>query len=85
MAVHQCARFSAEPMRSHDQAFMRIGRYFSESKTKGMIYSRDPSKGLEVYVDTNFVGEWDLENSLDANTLYSRTSFAICYAYFPML
>ena len=50
-----------------------------------MIYSRDPSKGLEVYVDTNFVGGWDLENSLDANTLYSRTSFAICYAYFPIL
>ena len=50
-----------------------------------MIYSPDPSKGLEVYVDANFVGGWDPENSLDADTLYSPTGFVICYASCPIL
>jgi hypothetical protein len=29
MAVHQCARFSVNPMRSHEQAVMQIGQYLS--------------------------------------------------------
>ena len=41
---------------------MRIGRYLLGSKTKGMIYSPDLSKGLEVYVDADFVGGWDTES-----------------------
>ena len=45
MAVHQCARFSINPMRSHEQAVMRIGRYLLSSKEKGMIYSPDPKRG----------------------------------------
>ena len=29
MEVHQCARFSANPMHSHEQAVMQIGQYLS--------------------------------------------------------
>ena len=50
-----------------------------------MIYSPDPSKGLEVNVDANFVGGWDPKNSLDANTLYSCNGFITRYASFPVL
>ncbi len=44
MAVHQCARFSINPMRSHEQAVMRIRWYLLSTKGQGMIYRPDPSK-----------------------------------------
>jgi hypothetical protein len=34
MAVHQCARFSANPMSSHKQAIMRIGRYLLSAQDR---------------------------------------------------
>ena len=37
MATHQCARFSIRPMRSHEIAVMRIGRYLLATKDRGMI------------------------------------------------
>jgi hypothetical protein len=41
MATDQCARFSVNPMRSHEQAVIRIGRYLLSTKEKGMIYKPD--------------------------------------------
>jgi hypothetical protein len=35
MVVHQRARFSTNPMQSHEQAVMRIGRYLLSSKKQG--------------------------------------------------
>ena len=85
MAVHQCARFSINPKRSHEQAIMRIGRYLLATKDKGIIYTPDSTKGLEVYVDADFAGGWDPENADDADTVYSRTGFVICYAGLDVL
>ena len=50
-----------------------------------MIYTPDPSKGLEGYVNADFVGEWDPENALDADMLYSRTGSVIRHASCPVL
>jgi hypothetical protein len=47
-------------MRSHKQAVMRIGQYLLFSKYKGMIYTPDPKLGLEVWVDADFAGGWNL-------------------------
>jgi len=84
MAVHQCARFSTNPMRSHELAVMRIGRYLLSSQDKGLIYTVDAARGLETYVDADFAGGWDPENADDASTLYSRTGFVIKYAGCPV-
>jgi hypothetical protein len=84
MAVHQCARFSVNPMRSHEQAVMRIGRYLLSSKDKGMIYSPDPKRGLKVWVDADFAGGWNPEEADDADNVYSRTGFVIYYAGCPV-
>ena len=54
MAVHQCARFSNAPKRSHEQAIMRIARYLLSTRTKGMICKPDHKKGLEIFVDADF-------------------------------
>ena len=49
-----------------------------------MIYTPDQNKGLETYVDADFVGGWDPENANDADTVYSRTGFTIRYAGYPI-
>ena len=64
MATHQCARFSINPMRSHEQAVMRISRYLLSTKEKGMIYRPDSNRGIEVFVDADFAGGWDPEDEL---------------------
>ena len=64
-------------MRSHEQVVIQIGRYLLSSKDHGMIYTPDQSKGLETYVDVDFVGGGDPENANDADTVYSRTGFTI--------
>ena len=64
MATHQCARFSVNPMRSHEQAVMRISRYLLSTKEKGMIYRPDSNRGIEVFVDADFAGGWDPEDEL---------------------
>jgi hypothetical protein len=84
MATHQCARFSIRPMRSHEIAVMRIGRYLLATKNRGMIYRPDPKRGLEVFVDADFAGGWDPEDAESADNVYSRTGYVICYAGCPM-
>ncbi len=84
MAVHQCARFSVNPMRLHEQAVMRIGRYLLSTCKKGMIYKPDLTKGIEVYVDADFAGGWDPADTMNADKIYSRTGYVICYAGCPI-
>ena len=85
MAVHQTARFSMNPMRSHELAIMRIGRYLVDNPDRGMIYTVDKSKGLEVYVDADFAGCWSSADSSNADNVLSRTGFVICYAGCPVI
>jgi hypothetical protein len=77
MGVHQCACFSINPMRLHEQAVMRIGPYLLSTKEQGMIYRPDPSKNIEVYVDANFAGGWDPADPMNAESIYSRTGYFI--------
>jgi hypothetical protein len=84
MAVHQCAQFSANLMRLHEQAVMHIGGYLLSTKDRGMTYTSDPPKGIEVYVDANFVGDWDPGNAMNADNVYSQTGYVIQYAGCPI-
>ena len=56
MAVHQTARFSNNPMLSHEKSIMLIRRYLLNSRKRSIIYKPDKSKGLECYVDADFPG-----------------------------
>ncbi len=84
MAVHQCARFSTNPMRSHEQAVMRVGQYLLSSKDRGMVYAPDPTRGLEVWVDAEFAGSWDPSEADSADNVYFFTGFVIYYAGCPV-
>ena len=82
MVVHQCAGFSANLMRSHEQeAVIRIGQYLLSTQDKGMTYTPDSAKGIKVYVDADFAGGWDPG---DAGNVYSRTGYVIRYAGCPI-
>ncbi len=63
---------------------MRIDRYHLSTKEKGMIYRPDSNRGIEVFVDADFAGGWDPEDALNADSVYSRTGYVICYAGCPI-
>jgi hypothetical protein len=84
-AVHQCARFAADPKESHAMALKRIGRYLVGTKDKGLILN-PRHHSFECYVDADFVGNWDRVNAHeDPSTAKSRTGYVIMYGGCPMV
>ena len=84
MAVHQCARFNADPKLSHERAVKKIVRYLLDTKEKGLIYEPDLSRGLECYVDADFAGGWKDGDHTCPESVMSRTGFVIMYAGCPI-
>ena len=82
--VHQCARFSINPKRSHEAAILNIGRYLLGSRERGIIYKPNKTKGLECYVDADFAGGWQLADAESADNVLSRTGYVLMYAGCPI-
>jgi hypothetical protein len=83
-AVHQCARFSANPRVSHAKAFRRIAKYLHGTANKGIILEPN-GQSFESYVDADFCGLWNPQTAMnDAMTSKSRTGFVINYAGCPL-
>ena len=72
-------------MRIHELAIMRIGRYLVDNPDRGVIYTIEKKKRLEVYVDAKFAGGWDSADSSNAENVLSRTGFVICYTCCPII
>ena len=71
--VHQCARFSANPMENHTEAIKKIARYLKGTVDKGIVMKPTENK-FKVYVDADFGGLWDKEIAADRPiTSKSRT------------
>ena len=63
-----------------------IGRYLLGTKDKGLIIRTDWSKGLELYVDSDFAGNWDKQLAgTDIDTARSRHGYVLMYAGAPIL
>ena len=84
MAVHQTACFSNQPMLSHKKAIICIGRYLLDTRSHGIVYKPDTTKGLECYVDADFAGGWSQADSDNAENVLSRTGYIITYASCPI-
>jgi hypothetical protein len=85
-AVHQCARFSSNPKKSHANAIKYLCRYLMGTKDKGLILRADPSKSFEVHVDCDFAGNWVKEDAMnDPSTAKSRTGYVISYGGCPII
>ena len=77
MSVHQTVQYSTNPMQIHELDITRIGLYLVDNTDSGVIYTIDKTKGIEVYVDTDFTGGWDSADSSNADNVLSRTGFVI--------
>ena len=85
-AVHQCARFTADPKYEHGQAVKWIARYLKGTMDKGIILSPDTNSSLELFVDADFAGNWDPEIAdNDASTAQSRHGYILKYCNVPVL
>ena len=83
-AVHQITSFCNEPILSHDTSIKRLRGYLLYTKKEGIIYNPDVSKGLEFYVDADFVGGWSLEVGDDGYNVMSNIGMVIMYANCPV-
>ena len=84
-AVHQCARFSANPKLSHERAVKRIVRYLKGTKEKGIIMNPDRDKGIQCFVDADFAGGYSNETKDDPVSVFSRTGYVLFYFNCPVL
>ena len=85
MAVHQTAKFSNCPKESHNAAVKRIGKHLLDTIEEGLTCSLDVSKGLKVFVDSDFAGVFDKPCAKDPASVHSRTGFVIKRASFPII
>ena len=84
-AVHQCARFSANPKVSHGKAIEHIVHYLRNTKDDGIILKPDSDKAIEAYADADFAGNWNkVEAPFDSNTARSRTGYLITFLGCPI-
>ena len=58
---------------------MRICRYLVGTKDRGMVFRPDKSKGLELFVDADFAGNWQNASEEHPDNCLSRTGFIIRY------
>ena len=80
-SVHQCARFSSDPKISHTHAVEMIGKYLMNTNEDGFYISPDKNKSFEVFVDSDFCGNWNkLTAEVDESTSKSRTGYSIKFA-----
>jgi hypothetical protein len=84
-AVHQAARFSACPKRSHTDAVHRIVRFLVGTRDEGIIL--DPNEEvLECYPDADFMGLWDKDRAEhDPSTARSRTGYVVRFCGCPIV
>jgi hypothetical protein len=84
-AVHQCARFTANPKLSHAEAVKNIVRYLKGTRDRGIILN-PREQSLECYADASFGGDWHRPTAaLDKTTARSRTGYLLTYSGCPII
>ena len=73
-AVHQYARISHSPKRSHEIGVNHIARYLKGTQTKGIIMTPDKDNmRIDMFADADFVGLYTTEDIMDPVSVNSRT------------
>ena len=85
MLVHQCARFNNDPKLSHERAVKRTCKYLLGTKDRGCICIPDFSKGIQCFVDADFVECWTPEESCNPENVLSNTGYIIFYVGCPLI
>jgi hypothetical protein len=69
----------------HAQAIRWLGRYLKATRDKGTILKPCADKDMEIYVDADFAGNWDPNETWDRDTARSRHGYIISYAGCPII
>ena len=62
-----------------------IVRYLVGTKDKGLFFKPDCSVGIQCFVDTDFSGNWNKEDSEDPAGVLLRTGYVIMYGNCPLI
>jgi hypothetical protein len=84
-AVHQCARFTHSPKKSHGEAMKRIVRYLQGTKHQGMRLKPSKEMKLDMYCDADFAGLWNHEDDQDPTCVKSRSGIIITLGECPLV
>ena len=85
-AISSCARFSNDPREPHGNAVKRIGRYLKSCMDEGIILKPDlDNLAVDLHVDADFAGAWNLQDPEDVGGVKSRTGFLLTFAGVPLL
>ena len=85
VSVHQCARFSESPKRSHTEAVKRIGRYLLATRDKGLVIHPNTDWHFDCWVDADFAGNWcQADAHQDPMTSKLRSGWIIRFAGEPI-
>jgi hypothetical protein len=68
--AHQFARFAVEPKKEHREVIRWLARYLKGTCDKGLILKPDGISGLKVYVNADFVGNWDPKDSMSRDSAW---------------
>jgi len=82
--THQCARFSDDPRKDHGKALKWLGKYLRGNVDKGTIFRPDKNRGLEIYVDADFAGNWNPKEAGERDTARSRHGYFVMYCGCPI-
>jgi hypothetical protein len=83
--THQCTQFTQDPKMEHAQAIRWLGRYLKATRHQGTILRPVKGKDMEIYVDANFAGNWDSNETWDQDTARSRHGYIISYVRCPII
>jgi hypothetical protein len=84
-SVHQWARLSTNPKRSHELAARGIVRYLKGTAKKGCFLNPTERKTLDCYVDADFAGNRMQLTCQDPASVKSRTGYVILFANCQLL
>ena len=84
-ATHQAARFVDGPKREHREALHWLAWCLMGTCDEGMVHRPDFSEGLELFMDTDFAGNWGKTDTENRDTAQSRHGHIIRYAGCPIV
>lgn len=84
-AVHQCARYTFAPKRTHKKVLIRIGQYLKGTIDKGLTLHPTNKLTLDCYSDANFSGLWNYKSPQDPHSVRSRTGYVINLCNCPVI
>ena len=84
-AVHAAARHTHHPKRIHEVAVKRIARYLKGTRDRGMLIRPTTNCQLDLFVDADFAGLWNVQEANDPVTLRSRSGFVATLGGNPIL